>query len=136
VKREHFMSILETYYEAFNAKNWRGMIELLDEKVVHAINQGPTVVGRDSFFRFVQSMGNHYDEHLSEMVLMINGTRGAAEFVCQGTYLRTDNGFPEARGQKYKLPVGAFFEFSEDGKILRVSNYYNQQDWMLQVSVS
>ena len=38
-----------------------------------------------------------------------------------------------ARGQRYVLPGGAFFEV-RDGRIARVTNYYNLQDWIAQVS--
>ncbi len=41
-------------------------------------------------------------------------------------------GLPEARGQTYELPVGAFFEI-RDGKVARVTNYYNLNDWIAQV---
>jgi steroid delta-isomerase-like uncharacterized protein len=69
------------------------------------------------------------------MVIMANaeGTRGAAEFVVHGQYLKTDPGLPEARGQRYVLPAGGFFTL-KDGKITRVSTYYNMNDWIRQVS--
>jgi len=50
-----------------------------------------------------------------------------------GEYLSTDDGLPEARGQKYNLPAGAFFTIRE-GQVARVTNYYNLQDWIAQVS--
>jgi steroid delta-isomerase-like uncharacterized protein len=37
-----------------------------------------------------------------------------------------------AQGQAYSLPVGAFFEVA-DGRITRVTNYYNVKDWVSQV---
>ncbi|MBF76480.1 MAG: isopropylmalate/homocitrate/citramalate synthase, partial [Pseudomonadales bacterium] len=37
-----------------------------------------------------------------------------------------------ANGQKYVLPAGAFFEV-KDGKVARISNYYNLNDWVTQV---
>ena len=49
-----------------------------------------------------------------------------------GTYLKTDPGLPEARGQTYRLPAGAFFTI-RDGRIARVTTYYNLADWMAQV---
>ena len=54
------------------------------------------------------------------------------EFTVLGTYLNTDEGLPEARGQTYRLPGGAFFELRA-GKVARISNYYNLQDWLTQV---
>jgi steroid delta-isomerase-like uncharacterized protein len=60
------------------------------------------------------------------------GQRAAAEFTVLGEYLVTDEGLPPARGQTYRLAAGAFFEV-RDGKVARISNYYNLQDWLQQV---
>ncbi len=49
-----------------------------------------------------------------------------------GTYLATDPGLPEAKGQTYRLPGGSFFTL-KDGLITRVTTYYNLQDWLRQV---
>jgi steroid delta-isomerase-like uncharacterized protein len=61
-----------------------------------------------------------------------NGRHGAAEFVVHGEYLATDEGLPEAAGQTYVLPAGAFFDCGQ-GLIARVSVYYNLADWTRQV---
>jgi steroid delta-isomerase-like uncharacterized protein len=61
-----------------------------------------------------------------------DGTRGAAEFTVNGQYLATDEGLPEANGQTYVLPAGAFFEI-RDGKVARITNTYNLNDWIAQV---
>jgi steroid delta-isomerase-like uncharacterized protein len=60
------------------------------------------------------------------------GTRVAAEYVVHGEYLVGDEGLPAANGQRYILPGGAFFDIA-DGRIARVSNYYNLPDWIRQV---
>ncbi|MEQ1841911.1 MAG: nuclear transport factor 2 family protein, partial [Verrucomicrobiales bacterium] len=60
------------------------------------------------------------------------GDRSAAEFFIRGTYLKSDEGLPPANGQTYHLRVGAFFEVA-DGRITRVTNYYNLPDWIRQV---
>ena len=62
-----------------------------------------------------------------------DGKRAAAEFVVLGEYLVTDEGLPEAKGQKYRLPAGAFFDI-RDGKVARITNYYNLEDWIAQVN--
>jgi steroid delta-isomerase-like uncharacterized protein len=59
--------------------------------------------------------------------------RVAAEYVVHGTYLATDEGLPPAKGQTYTLPAGSFFEVT-NGKISRVTTYYNLQNWTKQVS--
>ena len=61
-----------------------------------------------------------------------DGARAAAEYLVQGEYLAADKGLPPARGQRYELPGGAFFDI-RDGRIARVSNYYNLEDWLAQV---
>jgi len=61
------------------------------------------------------------------------GARAAAEYTVNGTYLATDQGLPEARGQTYRLPAGSFFSL-RDGRITRIVTYYNLADWIRQVS--
>lgn len=57
-------------------------------------------------------MNQSYRENLSNIVVMTDakGERAAAEFDLKGKYLATDAGLPDAKGQTYKLRVGAFFE--------------------------
>jgi steroid delta-isomerase-like uncharacterized protein len=80
-------------------------------------------------------MNRCYRENLTDMVIFEaeGGTRAAAEYVVNGTYLETDDGLPEAKGQTYRLPAGSFFSL-ENGLITRVVTYYNLADWTRQVS--
>ncbi|KAA2214295.1 ketosteroid isomerase-related protein [Teichococcus oryzae] len=127
-------SLIRSYYEAFNAGDVDGMLALLTEDVAHDINQGGREYGIPAFRAFMDRMNAHYREELRDMVVMTEpgGSRAAAEFIVHGTYLTTDEGLPEARGQRYILPAGAFFEI-RGGRIARVSNFYNLADWMRQV---
>ena len=92
-------------------------------------------MGKAAFADFCRHMRETYRETLTDIVVFASddGTRGAAEFVVNGTYLKTDPGLPEARGQTYVLNAGGFFTL-KDGKIARVTTYYNLQDWIRQVS--
>jgi steroid delta-isomerase-like uncharacterized protein len=123
------------YYAAFNRGDWDGMLVLLADDVVHDLNQGPREVGRAAFATFLQRMAASYREQLRDIVVMTSpdGERAGAEYVVHGEYLANDPGLPEARGQRYVLPGGAFFAI-RDGHIARVSNYYNLEDWIAQVS--
>lgn len=127
-------AVLERYYAAFNAGDWEGMLSLLTDDVRHDINEGPTQHGKDAFRQFLARMDAHYREQARDLVVMVSpdGQRAAAEFVIEGEYLRTDEGLPAAQGQRYTLPVGAFFEL-RGGRIARVTNYYNLSDWTRQV---
>jgi len=128
------LALLTRYYAAFNAGDWQGMLDCLDDDVAHDINQGETQRGKEAFARFLAHMERCYKERLDGIVLMASddGTRGAAEFTVHGEYLATDDGLPEANGQTYQLPAGAFFAIA-GGKITRVTVYYNLADWTAQV---
>jgi len=126
--------LIRLYYEAFNAGDRPGMLRLLAPGVQHEINQGACVPGATAFAEFLSHMDRCYAEQVEDLVVMVdqNGMRAAAEFFIRGTYLVTDEGLPEANGQTYHLRVGAFFEIAE-GRITRVTNYYNLPDWIRQV---
>lgn len=126
--------LIAAYYDAFNAGRSDDMLALLHDDVEHHVNEGRIRHGRAKFAEFNAHMTECYRENLTGMVIMANeaGDRAAAEFVVNGTYLKTDPGLPEARGQTYRLPAGAFFTI-RDGRIARVTTYYNLADWMAQV---
>ena len=126
--------LIQTYYAHFNAANWEGMLELLTDDIEHDLNESVREVGKNLFRAFLARMSQSYQEHINPLETMVNadGSRTAAEYTVSGTYQATDAGLPEARGQKYSLPGGAFFTI-RDSKISRVTNYYNLQDWLSQI---
>lgn len=126
--------LIRAYYDAFNGKNFSEMLNFLSDDVIHDTNQGERSVGKKDFTKFLGEMDAFYDEHLDSIEIMTNssGERAAAEFICSGVYKNTCEGLPEAKGQKYKLPVGCFFEI-KNNKITRITNYYNMKDWVDQV---
>ncbi len=132
---QNAITLIQNYYAAFNAGDMDTFLGLLTDDVVHDINQGPREVGKEAFRAFMGRMNRNYKEQLVDMVIMAteDGTRAAAEFVVLGEYLVTDEGLPEAKGQTYRLPAGAFFEI-KDNKVARITNYYNLEDWIAQVS--
>jgi steroid delta-isomerase-like uncharacterized protein len=127
--------LIRTYYEAFNAGDSEAMLAHLSEEVIHDVNQGERRTGKDKFRAFNARMTHHYKEILTDIVVMVSkdGTRASAEFNVNGTYLNTDSELPPAQGQKYVLPAGTFFAI-RDGKITRVTTYYNLTDWIAQVA--
>jgi len=128
-------SLIARYYAAFNAGDAPGMLALVTDDVEHRVNQGAIRHGRALFAEFCAHMGVSYRESLRDIVILVAdaGDRAAAEFTVQGSYLKTDPGLPEARGQTYVLPAGAFFDI-RDGRIARISTFYNLPDWIAQVS--
>ena len=129
------VALIERYYAAFNRRDWQAMLDCLADDVAHDTNQGSREVGREAFRSFLARMERSYREQLTDIVVMVaaDANRAAAEYVVHGEYLADDEGLPPARGQRYVLPGGAFFEM-RGGKITRVTNYYNLNDWIAQVS--
>ncbi|MBN8793839.1 MAG: nuclear transport factor 2 family protein [Stenotrophomonas nitritireducens] len=132
--QQQAIDLVRGYYDAFNRGDWAGMLERLSADVAHDLNQGTRESGVEAFATFLQRMDASYREQLRDVVVMasLDGTRAAAEYVVHGEYHHTDEGLPPANGQRYVLPGGAFFDL-RDGRIARVSNYYNLQDWIAQV---
>lgn len=128
-------ALIDRYYAAFNRGDWQGMLDCLADEVAHDINQGPRESGRDTFAHFLARMQRSYREQLKDIVVMVSpdGRRAASEYVVHGEYLADDEGLPPAKGQRYVLPGGAFFDIA-DGRITRVTNYYNLNDWIAQVA--
>ncbi|WP_431300649.1 ketosteroid isomerase-related protein [Tabrizicola sp. BL-A-41-H6] len=133
--RAETLALIRRYYEAFNAGSPEAMLACLTDDIEHRVNEGTPRIGRERFAEFCSHMGTSYRETLTDMVLFAtdDGARAAAEFIVHGTYLQTDPGLPEAKGQTYILPAGAFFEVRA-GRISRITTFYNLNDWIRQVS--
>jgi steroid delta-isomerase-like uncharacterized protein len=134
---ERTADLLRRYYSIFNSGIRDEFLTLLADDVVHDINQGGAETGRAAFGEFMKRMDRCYRERVVELQVFASddGSRGAAEFYIEGEYLSTDEGLPLATGQKYRLRVGAFFDIRE-GRVARVTNYYNLQDWWKQVGAA
>ncbi len=128
-------TLIRRYYEAFNRGDHDGMLACLADDVIHDVNQGERRVGKERFRAFLARMAHHYREELDGIAVMVSadGTRAAAEFNVSGNYMVTETGLPDAQGQRYALPAGTFFAV-RDGRIVRVTTYYNLTEWIMQVS--
>ena len=128
------IALITRYYSAFNDGDAEAMIACLAPDVAHHVNEGAVRIGTDAFRAFCAHMSRCYAEQLTDITVMASadGSRAAAEFTVNGTYLQTDEGLPEAKGQTYRLPAGGFFSVA-DGRITRIVTYYNLADWVAQV---
>lgn len=131
---ESSINLLRSYYAAFNSGDRETFFSFMAEDIAHDLNQGGSERGVAAFREFMTRMDRCYRERLENLVLFANedGTRASAEFTVHGEYLATDEGLPEANGQTYVLPAGAFFEIRNE-KIARVTMYYNLSEWLRQV---
>jgi steroid delta-isomerase-like uncharacterized protein len=121
---EKAKELVHAYYDSFNHRDLEKFFSLMTEDVIHDVN-------KPKFKKFMETCFDHAKERCFDIVVMANekGDRAAAEFQCEGTYLKTAQGFPPAKNQKYKLLIGAFFEI-KGGKIARVTTYYNMNEWV------
>lgn len=128
-------TLIAAYYDAFNAGRTEEMLTYVHDDVEHHVNEGGVRKGKELFKAFNAHMTHCYKELLTDIVIFSNddGDRAAAEFVVNGTYLQTDEGLPPAQGQTYRLPAGTFFTL-RDGKIARITTYYNLAEWTRQVA--
>lgn len=126
--------LIQLYYETFNRGDREAFLRLLHADVVHDINQGGSETGVEAFRTFLARMDRCYSEQVEDLVVMASsdGRRAAAEFFIRGRYRQTDEGLPPAADQAYRLRVGAFFDVVE-GRIARVTNYYNLAEWLRQI---
>jgi len=127
--------VIERYFDAFNRGDIPGMLAEVAADVEHHVNQGPVRHGRIAFAEFLAHMAHCYRERLGDLVILAaaDGSRAAAEYVVHGEYMAADPGHPPARGQRYVLPAGSFFAL-RNGRITRVTTYYNVADWRRQVA--
>lgn len=132
---EATVALIRRYFDAFNRGDTETMLACLADDVVHDVNQGVRRTGKAAFREFCRHMSRCYRERLEDIVVMSDaaGARAAAEYNVDGTYLKTDEGLPPANGQTYRLPAGTFFAV-RDGRIARVTTYYNLTDWLVQVA--
>lgn len=128
-------ALIREYYAAFNTGDSDAMLSFLTDDVIHDVNQGERRHGKDKFKAFNARMDHNYSEELKDIVVLVSkdGTRAAAEFNVHGVYKNSEDGLPPAKGQTYTLPAGTFFAL-RDGKISRVTTYYNLTDWITQVA--
>jgi steroid delta-isomerase-like uncharacterized protein len=126
-------TLLQAYFDAFNRHDLEGMLATLADDVAHDINEGGREIGKEAFRKFKTHMDECYREQVRDIVIMTNGSHGTVEFVVEGEYIKTDEGLPEANGQKYAIPAAAIFEVDGD-KITRVTSYYNLNGWIAAIS--
>lgn len=123
--------LITEYYQAFNSEDDTKLFSLLHPEVIHDINQGKRTIGIEKFKSFMAHMRQCYRETCSHIHILTDETlgRGSAEFIVQGSYLKSDGKLPPAHGQNYELPVGTFFT-CDKGLITRITCYYNLAEWL------
>ena len=102
---------IQTYFNAFNVGDVEGMLNCLDDAAAHHVNEGQVRIGKDAFRSFCQHMNQCYRENLTDMVIFSNtvGSRAAAEYVVNGTYLKPMRDYPKRGAKIINCLRGRFF---------------------------
>lgn len=126
--------LLQRYFNALNDRDIRACLALVSDELVLEPNQGFAEQGRDAFAGFLERHLHCYREVIEPLMMLVapEGRHAACEYRVTGEYLATDDGLPEACGQRYEMRVGAFFEI-HNGLISRISLHFNLPDWLAQV---
>ncbi len=127
-------ALITRYFNALNERDSRACLALLTDDVLLDINQGPCEQGLPAFADYLARTQRCYRESIDHLQILTepSGQRAACEFTLSGEYLSTDDGLPDACGQRYQLTAASFFEI-RDGKISRVTQYFNLPEWLAQV---
>ena len=120
---------------AYSRADLDGMVDCVADDVVHDVNQGERETGKAAFRAYLEKHAHNFREEWRDVVVMSvdDGTRAAAEFCVHGVYQHTTPGMPDAHGQRYVLTAGIFFAVNQ-GKIARITPYYNQHDRQAQIA--
>jgi steroid delta-isomerase-like uncharacterized protein len=112
---------------AFNGSDWDALISMLAEDVVCDIPGLGREIGTDRLRWRLAGLARHFRLELADTAVMTapGGLRTAAEFTLRGRYLATLDGFPPADQQAFQLPGGLFLELDDDGRIARLSAWFD-----------
>lgn len=131
------IEVVKKYYEAFNNKNANAIVDLCDPDVANDLNQGDTQIGKKNLKIFLETAWAHFDEKVSNIIYMSNHdqTKIATEYLVQGVYYKTKPGLFEANNQNYEICPATIFTI-KNGKIIRMTRYYNAKKWFEMVNPS
>jgi steroid delta-isomerase-like uncharacterized protein len=120
-------ALIRRYYDLFNVRDVEGMVALVTDDVVLEPGRGGRAIGREAFARilgYTNGAGSYDHARALTVTANADGSRAAAEFRLEGTFIPIDHGLQQGPGQPYVFTVWAFFEM-RDGRIASVSNHYD-----------
>lgn len=127
--------IVRAYYAAYNEKNTDQLSALMMADVVYEPNQGKKMTGSDKYKEYVADTFKTVEEKCNDLVVYSSSRskKIVAKTNVSGKYIKDVEGYPKAHGQSYKIQVLEVFEIV-DSKIKSLSTYYNEKDWVAQIS--
>ena len=127
-------AIVDAYFAAFNQRRWSAMTALCADDVIHDRNEAGREVGIEHLRAYLELTRLCYEERLEDLAVMVGDAgRFAVEWTAVGRYVADDAGLLPARGQHYRLAGGTFLVIA-DGRITRITTYYNLQAFLDQMA--
>jgi steroid delta-isomerase-like uncharacterized protein len=127
MSRDKAVASLRRLFAALNAGDRDGALSCFSGEAVFDTFEGVREIGRERVRWYLAERGRAFGESYRDLVLMTeeSGRRAAAEFTLRGVYRAQAEGMPEASGQSFSVPGGAFFDIEDDGRIVRASFVFN-----------
>jgi len=131
------IEIVKKYYEAFNRKDINAILTLCKDDVINDPNQGDSQAGKEKLKTFLETAWAHFEETVHDLELMTNTDQSkiATEYLVKGKYYNSKPGLFPAKNQHYDIICTAIFTI-QDGKIARITRYYNTKKWLDMVNPS
>lgn len=128
--------LIQIYYQEFNKRDVAELLKTLHPEIIHTTFAGNTEIGLDAFQKYIEMAFRCVNETVSNVIILKSddGRYASAQVKCDGEYIKTAYNYPEARNQKYCVECHSFFEI-KDGLIYKLNNYFNEKDWLAQISV-
>ncbi len=117
-------ALIERYFSALNARDIGGVIDLLDDDIVHDPRDDERQIGREAFERYLIRHFQAYRERVDAITIFTadSETRFAAEYVLAGDYVEPGANRAAGSALRYSVPGASFFEI-DDGRISRITTY-------------
>lgn len=125
------IEIVKSYYDAFNRKDVDAILSICHDDVINDRNQADSQTGKENLKNFLETAWQHFDEKVFNVDLMANHDQSnvAAEYLVKGTYYKTKQGLFPANNQYYEILCSSLFKV-KNGKISRITRYYNVKQWL------
>lgn len=136
MSRQRAVETLKRLFVALNAGERDAALACLTGDVAFDTFEGTREIGRERVRWVLAERGRFFRETMRDLVLMADesGRRAAAEFTLRGLYQGQAPGLPEATGQAFSVPGGAFFDIEDDGLVARASFVMNTAELTRQLA--
>src|SRR5687768_13165604 len=102
------IEVVKKYYEAYNKGDVDAQVAIMTDKFRHEPNQGEISVGKEKYASYAKDLKQYVNEkclNVEYFASAKNPSHVIAEYVVEGKYVKSMEGYPKAANQKYKLPV-------------------------------